>query len=454
MSCPPAACLASVQRSSPRTSCVLCSGFTCGQLTWSPTFFYRFLASNLERRETTPGSGSDPLRSTQILLVLLLGKAWTSSLCFKLGCVNQKPTMASRSTPTIPREKIWLSPRQSLEKKDWWGEWKMNRGRSPAIANLACCSFLSLCSNPSSKWKSSTAQRGLGATRASTAMRNPQKRAVVDTLSRLTLRSSGGTGSLRPSATEPTIARGSASSCTCSSTHMHTLLTRPIRGAQRGPAAHPPRCRPSTCSTLTARNRSSMERSRLWWLTTVAAPEETLQVTRTFNHREKKTKFVEKKKTKPKQTNNRSWQKKIHTSLNSHKFASYNYVILAGLKASPIKPCQIELCPEPSLQGIFSVWLYFEKHELADSAVMDCPSPSPSFFANSLLWFVPNSMLGELLSCHVCVLIWLEIDFFGSVWWLRARQRQFNSAMHKSLFYLGNRLGISRVLCHTWCDWW
>lgn len=145
MSCPPAACLASVQRSSPRTSCVLCCGFTCGQLTWSPTFFYRFPASNLERRETTPGSGSDPLRSTQILPVLVPGRAWTSSLCFKLGCVNQKPTMASRSTPTIPREKIWLSPRQSPEKKAWWGKWKtahaMNPGWCPTAAKLVCCSF-------------------------------------------------------------------------------------------------------------------------------------------------------------------------------------------------------------------------------------------------------------------------------------------------------------------------
>lgn len=145
MSCPPAACSAWVQRSSPRTSCELCSGFTCGQLTWSPTFFSRFPASNLGRRETTPGWGSDPWRSTQTRPVLVPGRAWTSSLCFKLGCVSQKATTASRSTPTIPREKIWPSPRRSLEKKDWWGQPKMehlvNLGYCPPAANLVYCSF-------------------------------------------------------------------------------------------------------------------------------------------------------------------------------------------------------------------------------------------------------------------------------------------------------------------------
>lgn len=107
---PPAACSASVQRSSPRTSCALCCGFTCGQLTRSPPFFSRFPASNLEKKETTHGSESDPFGSTPILPGLVPGRAWISSLCFKLGCVNQKPTMASRSTPTIPREKIEPSP--------------------------------------------------------------------------------------------------------------------------------------------------------------------------------------------------------------------------------------------------------------------------------------------------------------------------------------------------------
>lgn len=82
--------------------------------------------------------------------------------------------------------------------------------------------LLHLYSNHSSKSKFSTVQRDLAAIQASTVMRNLQRRAAVDTPSRLTLRSSDGTGSLRPSATGPTTAQGSVSSCTCSSTHMHT----------------------------------------------------------------------------------------------------------------------------------------------------------------------------------------------------------------------------------------
>lgn len=129
-------------------------------------------------------------------------------------------------------------------------------------------------SNPSSRSRSSTTSRDPVVTRVSTVMKSLWRHAAVDTRSPLTLRSLGGTGLSRPNATEQTTAQGSVSSCTCSSTHMHTWWTRLTHGVQLGPAAHPPRCHPLTCSISTARSRSSMERSTPWWLTTVAALED------------------------------------------------------------------------------------------------------------------------------------------------------------------------------------
>lgn len=158
------------------------------------------------------------------------------------------------------------------------------------VQRLVCVLSLSvnfkfLSSNHSSKWRSSTVQRDPDATLASTVTRNQQKRAAAATRSLSTLRNLAGIGSLHPNATEPTTARGSASSCTCSSIHMLTWWTKPTHGAPRGPAARPPRCHPSTCSTSTERSRSSTERSRLWWSTTVAAHEENILQDYRLHHR-------------------------------------------------------------------------------------------------------------------------------------------------------------------------
>lgn len=118
-SCPPVVCLASVQRSNPKTSCALSCGFTCGQQTWLPPSSCRSLASNPGRRETTLESESDPWRLTPTW-VLVPGRVSTSSLCCRLGCASRKPTTALKSTPMTLREKIWPSPPQSPERKDWW----------------------------------------------------------------------------------------------------------------------------------------------------------------------------------------------------------------------------------------------------------------------------------------------------------------------------------------------
>lgn len=91
-SCAPVVCSVLVQKSSPKTSWVHSSGFTCARPTRSPPSSYRSLASSLERKETTHGSESAPWRSTQ-KLGPAPGRASTSSLCCRLGSASQRQTM-------------------------------------------------------------------------------------------------------------------------------------------------------------------------------------------------------------------------------------------------------------------------------------------------------------------------------------------------------------------------
>lgn len=127
------------------------------------------------------------------------------------------------------------------------------------------------CSNPSWRWRSQRVPNGSGETRAWTVTRTLQSPAAAAIRSRWTSKTLAGTGLLPQSATRPTIAPGSVSTCTYRSTHTLTWWTRPTPEGQQAPAVPPPRCHPSTCSTLTERNRSSTARSPPWWWTVVDA---------------------------------------------------------------------------------------------------------------------------------------------------------------------------------------
>ena len=121
------------------------------------------------------------------------------------------------------------------------------------------------CSNRSWRWRSRRGPGVSGETRAWTVTRTLQSPGAAATRSRWTSRTLAGTGLLPQSATRPTIAPGSVSTCTCRSTRTPTWWTKPTPEGPRAPAVPPPRCRPSTCSTLTERSRSSTARSPPWW---------------------------------------------------------------------------------------------------------------------------------------------------------------------------------------------
>lgn len=128
-------------------------------------------------------------------------------------------------------------------------------------------------SNHSWRWRSLRTRSEPGETWAWTVMRTPQSLGAAAIHSQLTLKTLAGTGLLPQSATRQTIALGSVSTCTCRSTHIPTWLTRPTPEGPQAPAVPPPRCHPSTCSTLIVKSRSSMARSPPWWWTVVDALE-------------------------------------------------------------------------------------------------------------------------------------------------------------------------------------
>lgn len=96
--------------------------------------------------------------------------------------------------------------------------------------------------------------------------------AAADIPSQWTLRLLVGTGSSHLSATRPTTAPASASTCSCKSIRTPTWCNRPIQEALLGPAAPLPRCPQSTCSTSMTSSRLSTARSLAWWWIVVAAP--------------------------------------------------------------------------------------------------------------------------------------------------------------------------------------